>query len=709
MSNLSAALRKVKIFLASPWTLFVLAVIMAFAVRTYVCNRELAFIKSQTGADFYPFFVESSIMYGFAKDVGSGKGIPACDRGLSGMDKVKVSEQMPLGIEYFLGYTWRIAKLFCGEPVLTPAQKIYEDDPDGAAFMRNTIRLWASLTAGFVFLWIFFLRCPKLWAMTGALIYVFAPAAIARYTGQDILCEDFAMPFLAAAFAFGALALRKRSARALIITGICAFCATAFWDMSQLCFLLWAVYEIIRVMSGGNTPRKRLQFYLFIYASLLLSAVLVPYNRAHQLLCSPLIMFIFPVLFALYFLPSVKFSRKLAVLLVSGLVFFGVWKLASSGYAGNYSHFTELLKAKIAFCNFKPADPDKLNFAARFLWTPSLHSASMAQTKMIFPAVLWIMGIAFAVGLCFKNPRRHLVSGFSRSLLPLWLTVIYFIIYILMVRFSVFCGVFAAVACPLIFYDLCRSKSWLSLRIILIIIAFLAICLEAEVTFTQRRNYPKNFLRETADLVKWFRRANIQGHTVLSEMTVSPVLKAYCGANIVVQPKFELPASRKIAEDYLMLLYHGSESQFAKFCADYGVEYVVFNCNSSFEPLHPYSYRYIAAAKKVDKNSTVFLMDMQPRSMRYFYELTPPGDVNSLSVKYRVFKFIPPQDKDKALATAQLAWQCYKERNMPLAEKLAEAAFMTDPQSQNIYLLYYKIHKKLPQFDLEDFTATKKK
>lgn len=709
MSAHSAALRKIKIFLANPWTLFVLAVILAFAVRTYVCNRELAYIKSQTGTDFYPFFVESSIMYGFAKDVGSGKGIPTYDRGLAGMDKVKVSEQMPLGIEYFLGYAWRAAKLFSGEPALTSGQKVYEDDPDGAAFMRNTIRLWASLTAGFIFLWLFFLRCPKAWAMAGAMIYVFAPATIARYTGQDILCEDFAMPFLAAAFALGAYALRKRSTRALIITGICTFCATAFWDMSQLCFLLWGVYEIIRLIAGGNASQKRLQFYLFIYASLLLSAVLVPYNRAHQLLFSPLIMFIFPTLFTLYLLPSVKLSRKLAVLLISGIVFFGIWKLSSSGYAENYSHFNELLKAKIAFCNFKPADPDKLSFTARFLWTPSLHSASMAQTKLIFPAALWILGITFAIGLCFKKSRKHLIAGFGRSLLPLWMTAIYLLLYIFMVRFSVFCGVFAAVALPLIFYDLYRSKPRFHLRIVLIIIALLVIYLEAEATMEQRRNYPKNFLRETTDLVKWFRRANIQDHTVLAEMTLSPVLKAYCGANIVIQPKFELPASRKIAEDYLMLLYHGTESQFAKLCVDYGVEYVVFNCNASFEPLHIYSYRYIAAAKKVDKNSTVYLMDMRPRNMRYFYEITPPGEVNSLSVKYRVFKFIPPQDKVKALETAQLAWQCYIERNMPLAEKLARAAFLTDPQSQNIYLLYYKIYKQLPQFNLEDFTAVKKK
>ncbi|MFA6104442.1 MAG: hypothetical protein WCV67_17255 [Victivallaceae bacterium] len=708
MSDYSVLMRKIRTFLSRTWVLFILAVLLAFAVRTYVCNRELASIKSQTGADFYPFWVESSIMYGFAKDVGSGKGIPAYDRTLAGMDKVKVSEQMPLGIEYFLGYSWRLAKFIFGEPSMSAADKVYEDDPAGAAFMRNTIRLWASLTAGFIFLWLCFLRCPLPWAAAGALIYAFAPAAIARYTGQDILCEDFAMPFLAAAFACGAFAMRKRSGRALLLTGFCTFCATAFWDMSQLCFLLWGVYEIIRVMSGGSASRKRLQFYLIMYASLLLSAVLVPYNRAHQLICSPLILFIFPTLFALYFLPSARLPRKLAVLLVSGLVFFGVWKLSSSGYAANYSHFNELIKAKIAFCNVKPADPDKLNFTARFLWTPSLHSASMAQTKLLFPAALWITGIAFITGLCFRTTRKRLKTGLSRSLLPLWLTAIYFLIYIFMVRFSVFCGVFSAVALPLIFYDLYRSKTRSKLRIALIIIALLTIYLEADATREQRRNYPKNFLRETTDLVKWLRQGHIQGHTVLSEMTLSPVLKAYCGANIVVQPKFELPASRKIAEDYINLMFHGNESQFAGFCEYFGVEFVVFNRNTCFEPLHPYSYRYIANARQINVKSPVFLMDARPREMQYFYEITPPGEVNALAVKYRVFKYISPADKIKAVETAQLAWQCYKERNQPLAEKLAEAAYLTDPQSQNIYLLYYKVFKKLPQFKLENFTAPKK-
>ncbi|MCX6985953.1 MAG: hypothetical protein NT118_14565 [Lentisphaerae bacterium] len=156
-------------------------------MRNYIFDREEARIAAcykdmpqpKTGP-FVPFLIESAIMYSYAYDVATGKGIPKYDRRLPASENVRVCEQDTVGLEYFLGYGYRLKNLIFPSPKLSPDVQIYEDNPYFTNWARFQTRLWSSTVAGLVFLFLIVMRCPWKLALAGGLIAVVAPATIAR-------------------------------------------------------------------------------------------------------------------------------------------------------------------------------------------------------------------------------------------------------------------------------------------------------------------------------------------------------------------------------------------------------------------------------------------------------------------------------------------------------------------------------------------------
>jgi hypothetical protein len=78
------------------------------------------------------------------------------------------------------------------------------------------------------------------------------------------------------------------------------------------------------------------------------------------------------------------------------------------------------------------------------------------------------------------------------------------------------------------------------------IFAFLGLILFTEFSqsMSMARNYDGYYLPETAGLIQWFRAEGVENEVFLTDFTVSPLLKAYCGGAIILQPKFELGQTR---------------------------------------------------------------------------------------------------------------------------------------------------------------------
>jgi len=665
---------------------------MAFGVRTAVCNRDIKAAAQLTGADLVPFLVESSIMYHYVHEVAAGRGIPEYDHGLAKMENVRLVEQMPIGLEPFLGWGLRCKNLLTGQ------------NPDvlrDADFVRFQARLWISLTGGFVLLWLLALKVSAPWAFFGAMIYALSPAAVARGTGQDLLCEVFALPFLCAAFAFAAWFLRNPGRFRLAAFGISVFCAVAFWDISQFVFAVWAVWEMFRSFFDAESRQRRGVLFLTFWVVMVLVAVLVPYHRAHGLMMSPLFSVIFPVLCLLNFKLPLKFRRLTALGMLVILGLFWLVSSRNSGFSSNYEHFSELIMAKLRYMNVKPADPAKLSFNARVLWTPALHSADIHQTIYNFPVALWVTSLLAIIALCYAEIRRKLLK--PSNFLPLILTLIFFIIFIFMFRFHVLTVLFMSVASGVLFYLCYHATESRWLRILLLCAALLMVVGEGEMLSRLRRSYPGGAMGETADLLHFLRSAGVSKRVFLASMEISPLLKAYADTAIVVQPKFEFPAVRKIFHDYTMAMFSSDQEALNLFCEEHNVEFLVYVRGNAIAPLHIYSYRYMSGIKDLAQSSPAYLMDSKPHLLRNFYEIQFPEQYSNVGNAFRLFRFISRDNQQRAQATAELAAKAMHERDMPLARKLARAAYLLNPNSEYAYIVNYQVFDRIPAASLEDF------
>ena len=673
--------------------LFLIAWGMAFGVRTAICQRDVSAVAKTVGYDFVPFLVESSIMYSYVNEVAAGRGIPEYDSGLAKMENVRVVEQMPIGLEPFLGWGLRLKNMITG------AQP---DALNDAAFVRFQARLWLSLTGGFVLLWLLALRVSPSWALFGALIYAISPAAVARGTGQDLLCEVFALPFLTAALAFAAWQLRHPSRGGLITFALTAFCAVAFWDISQFVFALWALWELIRSFFDERPRPERALLFLTLWGALALAAILVPYHRAHGLILSPMFTVILPAVCLLNLRLALKNRRIMALFatLLLGVIWFAV--AHNSAFSGNYEHFSELVWAKLRFMNVKPEDPAKLGFYARVLWTPALHSAGMRQIIYNFPGAFWAILFLGGVAL-FNRDMRHKISH-SAVALPLTMTLVFFVIFIFMFRFHVLTAIFMSVSVAVLFslwFQALKKRKFL--QVLLLIGALVTIFAEADMLIRLKRAYPGSIMKETAEMLRFLRNSKVEKQVFLASMEISPLLKAYANTAIVVQPKFEFPEVRQIFQDYTMALFSSNQDALNRFCEEHHVEFLLYVRGNATAPLHIYSYRYMSGVKELSVNSPAYLMDQKPRSLNNFYEITFPDEYADAARAFRLFHFISAENQRQADITVELATEAFHKRNMALAQKLARAAYLLNPNSERAYILNYQVFDKIPMATIEDF------
>ncbi len=698
-SGIKRKLSSKKIYLHS--LVFIFCVLFAFCFRGYICDREIVRVKSKTGVDFAPFEVESAIMYSYINDVADGKGIPEYDPRLKLTCGYRVNEQMSLGVEYFLGWGLRLRRALVKPE--NPPDNTYESNPEETSWIIAQLRLWACLVPGLVYLWLIFINCPWHIALLGGMLCSVAPASVARHTGQLILKETFALPFLAAALAFFPLAFKRKGIISILAVMFFAFCATTFWDASQFVLGVWAIFEIMRWIIYGSDKRRR-DVFIAVYTALVLAAILIPYNRAHYAILSPALIIIWPALAGLHFIKYESIKKRLLIscIIAATLTLAHTAIVYQSHFAKNYSHFSSLAKAKLKHMNVKPEDPGKLTFEQRFLWTPGLHSSTWEMTLTYFPYAFWVFLLLAFWGTCFRKVRGDIIDKLKFSLVPIGSTLAFFVFHIFFVRFHVFSALALNVAFAFLVYNWHQVSEKRRVRILIFVLAALVIILEGLYTLRLKRNYEYSYFRETAEMIKWFRQSDTTDNVFLADMEISPVLKAYCGTKILIQPKFELIEVRKNMEKYVNLMFHGTERDFADYCAAKGADFVVFS-RGKISPMHKYSYRYMANAKKINPRSIAYTMEKRPRSMRYFYEIAPPGEFKDINIRYRVFKVIPPGRISTASYAADLAMEYYYTNKSQLARNLAKAAFLTNPKSEKTYLTYYKIFGHIPQPTLKTF------
>ena len=168
-----------------------------------------------------------------------------------GQEDVPSNSQMSISLEYFLGYGYKIKEFFSSftrntDSSFNANNSDYNINTDFVSWIRIQLRLWISLSAGLIFIWLLLLDSSFLFSILGGLLFAIAPAAIARATGQDIIRENFAIPLILFTFIsyyWYVLSMPGNAKLMLLFIGVAM--ALISWDMTQLCLSLWGIYELI--------------------------------------------------------------------------------------------------------------------------------------------------------------------------------------------------------------------------------------------------------------------------------------------------------------------------------------------------------------------------------------------------------------------------------------------------------------------------------
>ncbi len=763
--------------------LFLVVLLTAFAFRTYHYNVSVKMLGEMIGDvqpdkvqhrsffeyflplhhnNFSPFTIESAMMFSYSQDIAEGKGVPERDETLKHMEDIPPYAQMNMALEWFLGWGWRIKQKIAPDPEPEAFEKRFQDHPYMAQWMSAQIRLWASLTSAFIFLWLLLLKCPRKLAFWGAFLHAVALSAIARSTGQDLVRGEFCIPLITLTFVLAAWCnARARWWKAPIVFAV-VFLAFIAWDLCQMIFSAWALTEVLRAVCGFRMKRGLLYTWIAIAAAVLLNALIVPFNITYGLIHAPILWVALPSLFCCYALQEVgvklnlsrgrRIALMLAVPVLAAALYVNWAQFGNTPeYASNYSHFSEAMKAKLRFNNVKPANALLLNYDARIMWTPSMHSATWELASSFFPSLIFGRTLQFGLfrflfgllpvtlalyavlmlGLTlFRIPRGEFMKTLSRTFFPNVFTIGFIVGFIYIVRYHEFVILFLCVSLPMLVHSYLRAfrhAPWkvdpreactvLFARPRLLkfmrgtLIAAFSFCLfwETVASIVTTRRYTGDVaFRETAMLIMWFRqhRDAVAGKGVAANFTVGPMLKAYAGTGLVMNPQFGMKRIRDATEKYLNAMFHGSELDLAKYCAEYGADYVVYNKGSVFS-YTPYSNRYIAGANEIRTDSIVNRMISDPDTLNWFYRLDVPRGLDNINRVYTVFKVITPEAKREAYRMWELGRNEMAMGRKEEAAEFAKKAVELDPIADGPKLLYQQARGCLPRVTLSGVVDAK--
>ncbi len=680
--------------------------------------------------NFAPFTIESGMMYAYAQDIATGKGVPECDPLLNGLEHIPPYAQMSMELEWFLGWGWRIKNFISPDPEPGAAEKRYQDHPRMAQWMSGQLRLWASLTSALLFLWLAVMGCPRKFAVPAGLLHAFSPAAIARATGQDIVRGEFAIPLILGALVLGYSLFTAPKLWKAVLLGLVTAMAFAGWDLCQMIFGVWACFELLRFTLGHKLGKGHVLTWSAVAAGVLIAA-LTPAGLAYDLWRTPFACVILPSLSGVMILVRCKpewcrtWYRRLAVLAVLLCTLWTVryFAIETEHYRSHYSHFSAAMEAKLEYWNKKPLDPGKLNYDARMLWTPSMTSATWMTSETFFPSLrsekfreckplhfvfrYLPLGLTFFALLVlgtflFSAVRIYCKRHSGASLFPILCTFGFTIGFVYIIRYHEFLIIFLSASLALLCRDYFEAlkpralprdteqlpwkkiysmkKTAAFLRILPVILFALLVCHELNISANSKRYYTGDVaMRPTAQLIEWFRREpeRFAGKGVAANFTIGPMLRAYAGTGVAMNPQHGLKEIRDASEEYFRILYHGTEDEMADYCRRRNVRYIVFaNVDPDDRPLDritqtlrqippgekrelarqqleagwTYSSRYIAGAKVI-KPESLYRKFYTGKGLMQFRKIPAPKDLPEAGIWFSVYEFISesPAKSDKTI------------------------------------------------------------
>ncbi len=670
-TNLSPACnRSVKILLA------VLGLAALFVAGVAMRRTVLSAQYVEYGRPL-PFNMESALEFRYVRMLFATAHIPRLDKAVQVPEGVVVRETYTLGAEYVYAAVSR----------LLPKALPLEDR------VRWVSAVWFCLGIPLLSLWLW-AWTRSVWAAgIGGAYYAVALAAVMRSTGQELQHENFALPFLVAHWALGAVARRAKGrgtfCLAASFSAIMLACAMSFWDLIQYYIILWSFWSFLRFMAGRyfEDSRACLAWWLTLLA-LVGAGILNPYLRAHAFAGSFAMLLAYGV--ALGLAAERWFQRKetsvreaapgcrpprrcwrrrlaLALLALAPLAVGALWMHV---YGETYNHFIELLWAKLRFLNHKPADPALLTYEQRILWTAPLNSATFRLTATLFPVTLYLSLLAGVIA--FFHTRAHPDPEINQLLGYTFVSLLAFVFFI---RFHVFLILGFAALLGWLGYWVSVRFSVIRWLVLVLLLAGVGVEAAHVLNNPARWGSVPGYLDEKRELCQWL-RTNAPGERVLANFGLSAFVLAYANCPIVLHPKFESPGIRDRVRAYGEALFKSNEAGFRAWMEPFGVSYYVYALGEFSDFQVESQMRYCVNALNPPPSAAARLFEKRPEQGRYFRFLWG-------NAKYRVFRVVTRADEQSANRLAAEAVRAERFGRKAEAENKATQALMYDPQNAN--------------------------
>lgn len=628
-----------------------LLLLAGFGVRWAVLQANI----DTYGGDL-PFTLESALQFRSTQMVYEGEGIPRLDPMI----------QYPEGIASFRTDT------IMAEYVYACLARLLPDSMPLSDRVRWITVFWFSLSIPWLACWVAWWTRSRTAGIWAALFYAVSLASVIRSTGIEISRENFAIPFLVAHLALDARLARNdlRAGRRAMAWGsaLTLGLALATWDMIQFYVILWSVWWWFRCLRSPGLSGVDAGRWMYPSIALIVVGLLSPYHRRHGLLFSPGLWFVYGV-WLVYFISCYR-SMTMWQRWACGLapaVLLACWPFA---YEAHYGHFGELALAKVRHLNVKPSDPSLLSFNQRILWVPALDSATWPLTRMLYPATLWLIVIAFASVLLSGVRRRITVVGAG------WPQYTFFfcsslIAYVLFVRFHVYLMLFAVWVLGM-WWAWARRRGGVWPYVVGMVLAG-GMTVEALHVLENpaRWGRPNVYYRELQELKEWLLEES-DGEPVLANFGVSAFILTYAGNPIILHPKFETPEIRHRMEDYGRTLFKGTEEAFRDWADRHGARYYVHALGEFATRQPELQMRYFVDALAPPPYAAARIFEERPEAANYFEMLWG-------NRKYRVFRVISRMDEEMADQLTIWAEHALAEGNLAQAEEYAWAALALFP------------------------------
>ncbi len=615
-----------------------------------------------------PFTLEGAIHFHRLQQLLAEGRLPAVDHNLEFPRGIRVSATDTVADTWLLA---AMSKLF---PAAVPL----------AERVRWSEVVWFCLGIPLLALWLR-LTTRSWWAgLAAAALYAVSLASVIRSTGQEISHENFALPLLLAALAAGAWALRAGPRgsflrRALLSAALLAL-AQMTWDLVQFFVFLWALWLGGRALSGraGLTPGEAGLAWLQ-FGALVLAGAVNPYLRSHGYLYSLPLLLAFGALLADRARQLVqglennaagfsKVWKSRLLLLVIALAPVVVGLLLARTYGSAYSHFGELLVAKLRFLNVKPEDPALLTFNQRILWVPALHSATWSLTFHLFPAIFAASLIALACLVRRKDEDQN-----SNLTLLVIGCVVSFIGYWFFVRLHVFTVLFLAALLGAWVGWAVRRGAWVRSAVGVTLVLTLVAEAGNAIRRPEEQGRLSVYYRELNALTDWLQK-NAAPEPVLANFGVSAALVTYGRCPVLLHPKFETPWIRERVRRYAEALFKGTEVEFRDWAELEGASYYVHSLGEYASVGLNQQLRYMVDALQPRTDTAAWLFERAPQQLRLFTQVWG-------NAKYRVFRIHRSDDAELANEQAEAAERALQSGQLDRAERLAVQVLVRAPDN----------------------------